>query len=54
MLLAGMWRDRGLTLVIVTQDSSVARRAQRTVIMRNGQLTVPDSAGTRDITAASR
>jgi predicted ABC-type transport system involved in lysophospholipase L1 biosynthesis ATPase subunit len=30
--------------VIVTHDSSVARRARRTAIMRNGQLTVPDSA----------
>jgi putative ABC transport system ATP-binding protein len=38
MLLADMWHDHGLTLVIVTHDSAVARRAKRTAIMRNGQL----------------
>jgi putative ABC transport system ATP-binding protein len=37
------WRDRGLTLVIVTHDSSVARRAQRTGLMNHGQLAIrPD------------
>jgi putative ABC transport system ATP-binding protein len=41
-LLEDMWREHGLTLVIVTHDSSVARRAQRTAIMRNGQLTISD------------
>jgi hypothetical protein len=30
--------------VTVTHDSSVARRAQRTAIMRNGLLTLRDSA----------
>jgi putative ABC transport system ATP-binding protein len=34
------WRDRGLTLVIVTHDSSVARRAQRTGLMDHGQLAI--------------
>jgi putative ABC transport system ATP-binding protein len=34
------WRDRGLTLVIVTHDSSVARRAQRTGLMNHGQLAI--------------
>jgi putative ABC transport system ATP-binding protein len=43
-LLEQMWRERGLTLVIVTHDSSVARRARRTAVMRNGLLTVADSA----------
>jgi putative ABC transport system ATP-binding protein len=43
-LLEELWRERGLTLVTVTHDSSVARRAQRTAIMRNGLLTVRDSA----------
>jgi putative ABC transport system ATP-binding protein len=36
ILLEELWRERGLTLVTVTHDSSVARRAQRTAIMRNG------------------
>ena len=43
-LLEYMWSERGLTLVIVTHDSSVARRAQRIATMRHGLLTVRDSA----------
>jgi putative ABC transport system ATP-binding protein len=43
-LLERVWRERGLTLVIVTHDSSVARRAQRIAIMRNGQLSTSDAA----------
>src|SRR5579863_3551531 len=39
-LLDTLWRERGLTLIMVTHDSSVARRAQRLGTMRNGQLTV--------------
>jgi putative ABC transport system ATP-binding protein len=39
-LLEKLWQDNGLTMVIVTHDSSIARRAQRLGIMRNGQLTV--------------
>jgi putative ABC transport system ATP-binding protein len=46
-LLEELWHERGLTLVTVTHDSSVARRAQRTAIMRNGLLTVRDSAPAR-------
>jgi putative ABC transport system ATP-binding protein len=38
-LLEKLWRDRGLTLVMVTHDTSVARRAQRLGTVRNGQLT---------------
>jgi hypothetical protein len=33
-----MWRERGLTMVLVTHDSSVARRAQRIGVMKNGRL----------------
>ena len=39
-LLEKLWQDKGLTMVMVTHDSSVARRAQRVGIMRAGQLTV--------------
>ena len=46
-LLEELWREHGLTLVTVTHDSAVARRAQRTAIMRNGLLTVRDSAPAR-------
>ena len=35
-----LWRERGLTLVLVTHDSPVARRAQRVGIMRNGKLKI--------------
>jgi putative ABC transport system ATP-binding protein len=39
-LLEKLWQDNGLTMVIVTHDSSIARRAQRVGMMRNGKLTV--------------
>jgi putative ABC transport system ATP-binding protein len=39
-LLEKLWQDNGLTMVIVTHDSSIARRAQRLGTMRNGKLTV--------------
>jgi len=38
-LLEGVWRDRGLTVVIVTHDSAVARRAQRRLRIAGGELT---------------
>jgi putative ABC transport system ATP-binding protein len=47
-LLEGLWRDRGLTLVLITHDSSVARRAQRVAMMRNGKLSIRQD--TRDAT----
>ncbi len=39
-LLGRLWRDLGLTLVLVTHDSTVARRAQHVGIMSKGRLTV--------------
>jgi putative ABC transport system ATP-binding protein len=39
-LLEGLWRDLGLTMVLVTHDSTVARRAQRLGIMQNGRLSI--------------
>jgi putative ABC transport system ATP-binding protein len=44
-LLEKLWREHGLTLVLVTHDSSLARRAQRVAIMHNGHLTISDQAG---------
>ena len=44
MLLEDLWRERGLTLVMVTHDSAVAGRAQRTAVMQNGLLTIRESA----------
>jgi putative ABC transport system ATP-binding protein len=39
-LLEKLWRERGITLIVVTHDSAVARRAQRIGIMRKGRLTI--------------
>ena len=38
VLLAKLWRDRGLTLVLVSHDSAVVRHAQRVGVMSNGRL----------------
>ena len=37
-LLEKLWRERGLTLILVTHDTPVARRAQRAGIMSKGRL----------------
>jgi putative ABC transport system ATP-binding protein len=39
-LLEQLWRDLGLTLVLVTHDSSLARQAQRVGVMSKGRLTI--------------
>jgi putative ABC transport system ATP-binding protein len=39
-LLEKLWQDNGLSMIVVTHDSSVARRAQRLGTMKNGKLTV--------------
>jgi putative ABC transport system ATP-binding protein len=39
-LLEALWRDRGLTLVLVTHDSAIASRAQRVATMKDGRLSV--------------
>jgi putative ABC transport system ATP-binding protein len=39
-LLERLWRDRGLTMVLVTHDSSIARRAQRIAVIQNGKLSI--------------
>jgi putative ABC transport system ATP-binding protein len=43
-LLQRLWRSRGLTMVLVTHDSTVAARAQRLGLMRNGRLTITQAA----------
>jgi putative ABC transport system ATP-binding protein len=43
-LLEKLWMERGLTLVLVTHDRSVASRAQRVAVMKDGRLSVsPDT-----------
>jgi putative ABC transport system ATP-binding protein len=44
-LLERLWRERGLTLVLVTHDSWLARRAQRVGVMSKGRLTIRQDAG---------
>jgi putative ABC transport system ATP-binding protein len=39
-LLEKLWQDNGLSMVMVTHDSSIARRAQRLGTMKNGKLTI--------------
>jgi putative ABC transport system ATP-binding protein len=39
-LLEGLWRERRLTLVLVSHDSSVVRRAQRIGVMSRGLLSI--------------
>ena len=50
-LLQRVWRERHLTMVVVTHDSVVAARAQRTALMRDGRLTI---AGTSPDVGALR
>jgi putative ABC transport system ATP-binding protein len=39
-LMEKLWQEKGLTMVIVTHDSAVARRAQRLGTMKNGTITI--------------
>jgi putative ABC transport system ATP-binding protein len=42
-LLEKFWLEYGLTLIVVTHDSTVAKRAQRIGTMRNGRLTTKNT-----------
>jgi putative ABC transport system ATP-binding protein len=46
-LLEHLWRERGLTLVLVTHDTSLTRRAQRVAIMSDGHLTIRQDSPNR-------
>ncbi|MBR7826370.1 ABC transporter ATP-binding protein [Actinospica sp. MGRD01-02] len=39
-LLEKLWLERGLTMILITHDSSVAKRAQRVGVMKNGNLSI--------------
>jgi putative ABC transport system ATP-binding protein len=43
-LLENLWRERGLTMVLVTHDSTVSARAQRIGLLENGVLTTARAA----------
>jgi putative ABC transport system ATP-binding protein len=42
-LLETMWQERGLTMVVVTHDTTIARRAQRIGLIKNGRLNFKQS-----------
>jgi putative ABC transport system ATP-binding protein len=46
-LLDGLWRSEGLTIILVTHDSVVAARAQRTALLKDGLLSIPTSPSPR-------
>jgi putative ABC transport system ATP-binding protein len=39
-LLGKLWRERGLTLILVSHDAAVVRRAQRLATMSKGKITL--------------
>jgi putative ABC transport system ATP-binding protein len=52
-LLERLWRDRGLTLVLITHDSAIARRAERVGVMRGGRLSIKqDTRHPAEVSAA--
>jgi putative ABC transport system ATP-binding protein len=53
-LLERLWQDRQLTMILVTHDSPVARRAERVGVMRDGQLTFARESGPAGAFRAAR
>jgi putative ABC transport system ATP-binding protein len=49
LLLEKLWRELGLTLILVTHDSSVARKAQRTALMQDGRLSIQQDSGAEPV-----
>jgi putative ABC transport system ATP-binding protein len=45
-LLEKLWRDRGLTLILITHDTTIAHRAQHIAIMNQGHLTIQPTGTT--------
>lgn len=46
-VLERMWKELGLTFVMVTHDSALAKKAPRLVTIRTGRVTVKENAGTQ-------
>lgn len=42
-LLEGLWKEHGLTFVMVTHDSAIARRAPRLATIRKGRITLKEN-----------
>jgi len=41
-LLEGLWKEHGLTFIMVTHDSAIAKRAPRLATIKKGRVTVTD------------
>ncbi|MFC3575968.1 ABC transporter ATP-binding protein [Streptomyces yaanensis] len=44
-VLERMWKEHGLTFIMVTHDSSIAKKAPRVATIRKGKITVKENAG---------
>ena len=49
-LLENLWRERGLTLVLVSHDAALARRAQRVAVMSRGRLSIQQDTRPEPVT----
>ncbi|MEV6289046.1 ABC transporter ATP-binding protein [Streptomyces sp. NPDC051896] len=45
-VLERLWNEHGLTFIMVTHDSAIAKKAPRLATIRKGRITVKESAGT--------
>ncbi|MEU1011066.1 ABC transporter ATP-binding protein [Streptomyces sp. NPDC005890] len=45
-VLERLWMEHGLTFIMVTHDSTLAKRAPRLATLRKGKITVKENAGT--------
>ncbi|THA69327.1 ABC transporter ATP-binding protein [Streptomyces sp. A0958] len=43
-VLEALWKEHGLTFIMVTHDSSIARRAPRLATIRKGKVTITENA----------
>ncbi|MFD9591069.1 ABC transporter ATP-binding protein [Streptomyces sp. NPDC059980] len=43
-VLEAMWKEHGLTFIMVTHDSSIAKKAPRVATIRKGRITVKENA----------
>ncbi|MGW5425821.1 ABC transporter ATP-binding protein [Streptomyces sp. NPDC004059] len=45
-VLERLWKEHGLTFIMVTHDSAIAKKAPRLATIRRGRITVKENAGT--------
>ncbi|MGV4982495.1 ABC transporter ATP-binding protein [Streptomyces sp. NRAIS4] len=45
-VLERLWKEHGLTFIVVTHDSAIAKKAPRLATIRKGKITVRENAGT--------